>query len=88
MEVEGDIEDDEDMIFIKAREFLKLVRRTTSQSNVQLHDVTVEDKSLEFKKPSNEVNKLVDDVSRDNQLNKKNEKTQYGGSVQFCQWVW
>ena len=81
MEVEGDLEDDEDIIFIKAREFLKLVRRTTSQSNVQLHNV----KSLEFKKPSNEVNKLVGDVSRDNQLNKKNEKTQYGGSVQFCQ---
>ena len=81
MEVEGDLEDDEDMIFIKAREFLKLVRRTTSQSNVQLHNV----KSLEFKKPINEVNKLVGDVSRDNQLNKKNEKTQYGGSVQFCQ---
>ena len=77
------LEDDEDMIFTKAREFLQLVKGTTTKSNAQLL-FTDGVKSLRpnFEKPSNEVNKQADDDRVDNRFIKTNKKNlvQFGGS--------
>ncbi len=62
MEGENDLEDDEDMIFIKAREFLQLVGGTT-EPNTHVND---------------DVNKASNDLPPgpvvDIQLHKTNEK--------------